>query len=314
MANVKGQGGHDCMVIPRRWFPCLQLQDMVFGVGGWGFAVISELMRLSQFDSAHGSRYRILKPGQDFPKQGITRSVVVAVAVVAVVVVVMVEYARAWGAESLASHVASFSHLILPQHCKHTPMRQTPTCTPMAHVWRARHCTKHLGRAPPQRRGTSQPSHVHARRLEPARRHIGSQVANPKRWYSNPVPWLGPGRKNQLGYNMRLKAEVDLKLKIIDRPPSICTRGYMRGGDKGQEGLAKQCSARSANGGLTRCRKKRGAQQPLGFAVLPPTHVDGLKALVGQLTGLEAGSVHDEALPEDQFGQMATLFVHTMDL
>ena len=29
------------------------------------------------------------------------------------------------------------------------------------------------------------------------------------------MPWLGPSRKNQLGFNMRLKAEVDLKLKIV---------------------------------------------------------------------------------------------------
>jgi hypothetical protein len=34
VTNVKSQGGHDCMVFPRRWIPCLQTRDMVFGVGG----------------------------------------------------------------------------------------------------------------------------------------------------------------------------------------------------------------------------------------------------------------------------------------
>ena len=57
-------------------------------------------------------------------------------------------------------------------------------------------------------------------------RHIGSQNANPGRFYSNPVPWMGPLRRNQLQYNMKLKFEVELQLSVTRDPDMLCRRPY----------------------------------------------------------------------------------------
>ena len=220
VADTRAQGGHDCMVLPRRWVPCVQMHDMVFGVGGWGFAVFMEFIRLSELDQSVG-RFSILKPGHHFAKEGISR-------------------------------------------------------------------------------------------------HIGSQVANPARWWSNPVPWLGPKRKNQLGFNMRLKAEVDLKLSITKDAQSVCRRGYSAWGKTIQRDVCSARAPETTDAGVERsalstCPKKRGAQQPFAVATLPPGLAD-VSSAVSALTGLKVGSVHDAELQEDEYGGRVAMLIHTTDL
>jgi hypothetical protein len=222
------------MVLPVRWVPCIQMNGMVFGVGGWGFAVLVEMLRLGELDPTV-SRYSILKPGTHYAAAGITR-------------------------------------------------------------------------------------------------HIGSQVANPARWWSNPVPWLGPGRQNQLGFNMRKKAEVDVRLALTREPSRACSRS-----DAHWTELDKQaCTARPhqlppppqlataaptpptavAEGMpvLLRCPKKKGAQQPFAIASFSPSVGARVGLMVGKLTGLQSGSVHEQSLAESEYGGMVVMHIHTTDL
>ena len=98
---------------------------------------------------------------------------------------------------------------------------------------------------------------------------VGSQNANPARWYSNPVPWLGPLRRNQLAYNMRLKLEVEMKMATIRDPEYICRRLTQ-----------KSCPSDSPSAGFLCPHKPKGAQQPVALAFLPPSRAENVAAIV----------------------------------
>lgn len=205
--DVRNQAGHDCMVFPTRWIPCLQLDRFVFGVGGWGYAVFGELNYLSKLEkNDKKSGFSILKPGQHIPASAITR-------------------------------------------------------------------------------------------------HIGSQDANPQRWYSNPQRWLGPLRRNQLAYNMRLKLEVEMKLAIERDQDKICLRVP-----------EAECPDLFKQGKLCPL-KPSGSQQPLGLAFMPPTRYDEMTTIIRAFCGMEIGSMHDSNLTSDaERGQRVLLATHTHDL
>lgn len=118
-------------------------------------------------------------------------------------------------------------------------------------------------------------------------RHIGSQVANPKRFYSNPVPWLGPLRRNQLAFNMREKLALELDIVIARDPDMVCRRTFLSQGDskcitETSDRNDYVGDARPSSG--TRCPQKPGAQQPVAVAV-PSLAVQASVARVQYLCG-----------------------------
>ena len=84
------------------------------------------------------------------------------------------------------------------------------------------------------------------------------------------MPWLGPLRRNQLAYNMRLKLEVEMKMATVRDSEYICRRLTQKG-----------CASDSpANAGFLCPRKPNGAQQPVGLAFLPPSRAENVAAIV----------------------------------
>jgi hypothetical protein len=74
--------------------------------------------------------------------------------------------------------------------------------------------------------------HKQFRTLSPGRglpangliRHIGSQIANSKKVWTNPVSWKGPARIAQYNFNKRCKAAVEIFLKFAFAGPQFCRK------------------------------------------------------------------------------------------
>lgn len=126
-------------------------------------------------------------------------------------------------------------------------------------------------------------------------------MANPARWYSNPVRWLGPMRRNQLTLNMRLKTEVDIKLALIKRPERVCERHYF-GSASPQMQL------------ITCPTKKSGAQQPIAAVIPSPASAKWMHGVIGQLTGLEAGTMHNPKVKSTELGEKVVMMMHSTGL
>lgn len=60
-----------------RWVPCLDLRHFVFGVGGWGYALVEELRYFSRAEGhdASGTGFVVLHPGTNISACGITRHI-----------------------------------------------------------------------------------------------------------------------------------------------------------------------------------------------------------------------------------------------
>jgi hypothetical protein len=141
-------------------------------------------------------------------------------------------------------------------------------------------------------------------------RHIGSQNANPKRFYSNPVPWMGPLRRNQLQYNMKLKFEIELQLSLTRDPDMLCRRPYLASPSSSTSTVAAAAAAVSCSSsssplpssslsiGATeyaKCPLKRsGAQQPVGLAFPSVFTTPLARGIVRGLTRMELGTLHDD--------------------
>ena len=86
------------------------------------------------------------------------------------------------------------------------------------------------------------------------------------------MPWLGPLRRNQLAYNMRLKLEVEMKMSTVRDPEYICRRLIQKscGSDRNSP----------TDAGFMCPHKPKGAQQPVGLAFLPPSRVENIATII----------------------------------
>lgn len=135
-------------------------------------------------------------------------------------------------------------------------------------------------------------------------RHIGSQNANPKRYYSNPVPWLGPLRRNQLQYNMRMKFEVELQLSLAAQ--SSCRSQYFPSNRK-----EEQCATPTD---LPRCPlKKSGALQPVGIAFPSASTVTYAHRVLHALMRMSIGTIHDPTVQLHDIARHPLVVTHAQN-
>ena len=131
-------------------------------------------------------------------------------------------------------------------------------------------------------------------------RHLGSQVANVNKFWTNPVSWKGKGRSIQYGANKRVKYEVEVYISAVRGIKNICKRKYLakcNGVDKVDviDGLA-------SDGRL------------IGLAIASPARDVHISAMMEALLGLRVGSVHDKDLTNDKRDTLAALITHAPDL
>jgi hypothetical protein len=111
-------------------------------------------------------------------------------------------------------------------------------------------------------------------------RHIGSQSANPQRYYSNPVPWNGSLRRIQLRYNRRMYVEVELQLALLHVGKSACRGEYFPS--------AKHASAQQ-------CLPIKPSKGPVAVAFPSATTVPFARRVFEGLTRMAVGTVHKKS-------------------
>lgn len=195
------QAGHDCMVLPRRWIPCLEIQGIVFGVGGWDHSVYSQFKHMAYLEQG---QFRTLGPNHELPKLGLTA-------------------------------------------------------------------------------------------------HVGSQIANPKRWFTNPVSWKGVSREVQYAFNKKAKGEVEVFLGHIRGPKHMCKRPELQpcqdnGISSGELGVSLVNDWRL-----------------LALAVATPSQAGPVTELLQLLTGTKVASMYDTTLTVDQRNSALALVTHALD-
>ena len=146
-------------------------------------------------------------------------------------------------------------------------------------------------------------------------RHIGSQTANPKQFYSNPIRWSGPMRQNQHHYNQMLRTEVGIKLQVSRYDDSPCDRLVppLKGKD------ARRCTPPGVSAPIApwpKCPfKPTGEQRPVALVVPAPVRARWARDVIGHLTGLEVGTVHgDGHWRVQEAGESVMLLHHGIDL
>ena len=131
-------------------------------------------------------------------------------------------------------------------------------------------------------------------------RHVGSQIANVKTHWTNPVSWKGMSRAIQYGANKRLKYEVEVYIQAIRGIKNICRRKY-----------------------LTRCGPGEGADvinglasdgRIIGVAAATPANDADYIKLFEAMTGLRAGSAHEDGLTMQKRDTLVAVITHDKNL
>lgn len=205
---TKPQAGHDCMVFPKRWLPCMDMAHMAFGVGGWDHAIYSQMKYLA---SLEGDQFRTLSPGKGFPEHGLTR-------------------------------------------------------------------------------------------------HIGSQVANTKKFWTNPVGWKGPAREAQYNFNKRRKAEIEMYLKTVSSFKFLCKRPQMN--------KCVDMAAAAAAGDATAALPStpNNDYRLVGLATTAPHFAQQFETVVRSLSGYRVVSAHRLDLSIEGRNTAMTITSHAADL
>ena len=184
------QAGHDSLVFPTRWLLCFDLQDIVFGVGGWDHSVYTQMKRMAHLDEG---QFRTLSAGSGLPD----------------------------------------------------PLGLTA--------------------------------------------HVGSQIANPKRWFTNPVSWKGEARAVQYASNKKQKGIVESYLSLIKGPSHMCSRSYMA-----------RCGAPPGNAARSRQETTRLSFENdwrlLALAVPTPLQGPDASAMLRLLADAAVGSTYNTTL------------------
>jgi hypothetical protein len=121
---------------------------------------------------------------------------------------------------------------------------------------------------------------------------------------------MGPLRRNQLQYNMKLKFEIELQLSLTRDPDMLCRRPYLASPSSSTSTVAAAAAAVSCSSsssplpssslsiGATeyaKCPLKRsGAQQPVGLAFPSVFTTPLARGIVRGLTRMELGTLHDD--------------------
>ena len=210
---TKPQAGHDCMVFPKRWLPCMDMAHMAFGVGGWDHAIYSQMKYLA---SLEGDQFRTLSPGKGFPEHGLTR-------------------------------------------------------------------------------------------------HIGSQVANTKKFWTNPVGWKGPAREAQYNFNKRRKAEIEMYLKTVSSFKFLCKRPQM---SKCVDlaAAAAAAAAEKGDGAAVLPSPPNNDYRLVGLAMTSPQFAQQLETVVRSLSGYRVVSAHRPDLSAEDRNTAMTITSHAADL
>ena len=131
-------------------------------------------------------------------------------------------------------------------------------------------------------------------------RHIGSQIANVKTHWTNPVSWKGLGRSIQYGANKRLKYEIEVYIQAVRGMKHVCKRKYMR-----------QCQASDANNVIDGMPSDG---RIIGVAASSPAKDGDYIKLFEAMTGLRAGSAHEKDLTKTRRDSVVALLTHAKDM
>lgn len=197
------QAGHDCMVFPKMWIPCMELRYMVFGVGGWDHAVYSQMKRLARLENKN---FITLTPGKELPAESITR-------------------------------------------------------------------------------------------------HIGSQIANAKKHWTNPISWKGPAREAQYNFNKRCKADIEIYLALANAASNLCKKAFLR-----------QCGMSNATFTHKKERAPNNDYRLVGLAAATPWVGRLAESVVQTLTGFTTISAHNDTLTVEDRNEAMAVTTHAMDM
>ena len=131
-------------------------------------------------------------------------------------------------------------------------------------------------------------------------RHLGSQVANVKKYWTNPVSWKGITRAIQYASNKRLKYEIEVYITSVRGIKNICKRKYLQ--KCSGPGDVDVIDGLSSDGRL------------IGLVSATPARDNLLVAVIELALGLRSGSAHAEDLTNAKRDTLAALITHSPDL
>jgi hypothetical protein len=131
-------------------------------------------------------------------------------------------------------------------------------------------------------------------------RHLGSQVADVKKYWTNPVAWKGLSRAIQYAANRRVKYEIEVFLASARGLKNMCKRRYL-----------ESCPA-TLEMPITNALASDG--RIIGLAVATPGRAKHAIAIAEALTGMRAGSAHEPDLSIDRRDSVGALVTHDMNI
>lgn len=132
-------------------------------------------------------------------------------------------------------------------------------------------------------------------------RHIGSQIANTKKVWTNPVSWKGPARIAQYNFNKRCKAAIEIFLKFAFAGPQFCRKK-----------IYGTCDPTSATTSSSLASAPNNDYRLVGLAVCDPQSA-AIPTMI-RMTGYRVELAHRPHLTVEERNTALMIVTHAVDL